>query len=553
MRLPDNISGRGSWLIVLTLVALCAALYLKTLFYGITNVDDEVMITGNLPFLRNIANVTKVFTTDAFYLHREIDLYRPLQSLTYIIDAQWGDDTVFFAHLTNVVLHIVTCLTVYRLLLRLEFRRDLAAAGALVYAAHYLFMTAVAWIPARGDLLLALGSFLALLTLIDSLDRPDWKPLLLHLLCFTLALFAKESGVVLPLLFAIYVWSHGRMGLLGRRHLLLPVYYLAAGGAYWLLKGMAVADSAYERGVTPFLKNLHHLPEMVAKFYLPLNMSTLPAYSLAATLTGTVVIAALAASYGLFPRLRQRRPLFYGAWFLLFMLPGMTYYPNFYSFSNEHVDHRSYLICFGLLLLNLHIVQCFDLDRGRYFKPLLTVLLCYLAVFNVVLSRSYRNPETFALQAIRMHSNSALAYANYGAAKFQQGDELEALRYLNQSLRIVHKFMPALHYRARIFVNRGMYRQALADLDAIFSVDPAYDATDYLLRGGVKAELRDYEGAERDLLAGLQLDPQLTEARVTLGRLRQGQGRTSEACADWRAAAAGGSSAAGDYLGRYCR
>lgn len=540
-------------LVYLSIVTLCVLIYCKSLFFGITNSDDEVLIAGNLPFLHDFSNIFTVFTTDAFYLVKSIDLYRPLQSLTYILDAQWGGDTVFFVHLTNLLLHMMTCLTVYHLLLRLEFRHLFACTGALVYAVHYLFMTAVAWIPARGDLLLALCTFLALLTLIRSLQQPSWRNILTHLLLFTLALLSKESGIVLPVLFAAYLWTHGRITQLSGRHLLLPLYYLASGSLYWLLKSAAVADSSDERGLVQFMKNLHLLPEMVAKFYLPLNMSTLPAYSMSATLSGTLIIAGLLALYLSCQQLRQRQALFYPAWILLFILPGMTYYPNFYSFSNEHVDHRSYLICFGLLLLNLYAMQQFCLDKRSFFNVIVVVFLGYLAVCNIYLSRSYRNPEMFALSAIEMGSNSTLAYSNYGAEKFHQGDELEALRYLNQSLRIVRKFMPALHYRARIYVNRGMYREALADLDNIFSADPEYDVNDYLLRGGVKAELQDYAGAETDYYTALRLDSGLVDARVAIGRLRHAQGRTAEACTAWNEAAEQGSSAAGELIGRFCR
>src|SRR5689334_18055715 len=113
-------------LVYLSIVTLCIAVYFKCLFFGITNSDDEVLIVGNLPFLHDLSNICRVFTTDAFYLVKSIDLYRPLQSLTYILDAQWGGDTVFFVHLTNVALHILSCLTAYHLLMRLEFRQPFA-------------------------------------------------------------------------------------------------------------------------------------------------------------------------------------------------------------------------------------------------------------------------------------------------------------------------------------------------------------------------------------------------------------------------------------------
>jgi len=516
-----NLCGKrpAVWLL---LAAVCMAVYGKCLFYGITNSDDEVMIAGNIPFLRDLSNMFRVFTLDAFYAQQSIDLYRPLQSLTYILDAQWGGDTVFNAHLTNLLLHIVTCLTVYHLLLRLDFRQQLALVGALIYAVHYNFMTAVAWLPARGDLLLALFTFLALLTLIQSLENSAWRSILLHLLCFTLALFSKESAVVLPFLFATYVWTHGKAGRLTRKHLALPVYYLAMGSLYWAMKGAAVTGSSDERGIIPFIRNLRTLPETVAKFYLPVNISTLPAYKLSATLSGAAIITALLVLHLCWRKRLQRRVLFYPAWFLLFILPGMTYYPNFYSFSNEHTDHRSYVICFGLLMLSLNLVQQAGLEMRKQFTPLVVILLVYLTVLNLHFSASYKNPAEFALRAIRTQSNSALAFANYGIEKYRQGEDLEALRHLNQALRLCDKFMPALHYRAKIFRARGMDRAALADLDTIFSVDPEYDAADYVLRAVIKIDLHDYAGAQSDFETALRLEPNQPDAVKGLQALHGG-------------------------------
>jgi len=213
--------------IYLSLIAVSVAIYGKTLFYGISGSDDDVMLVANLPFLQDFTNIFKVFTTDAFYQIKSIDLYRPLQSATFILDAQWGLDPVMVAHFTNLILHILTCLTLFWLLKLLEFREKIAFLGALVYAVHYLFMSAVAWLPARGDLLLVLFAFLSLATFIRIFTVGGWQSYVLHGIFFTLAIFSKESAVVLPLLLALYLWAYGKRAVLRRGHLCLPLFYLS--------------------------------------------------------------------------------------------------------------------------------------------------------------------------------------------------------------------------------------------------------------------------------------------------------------------------------------
>ena len=502
-------------------ILVCVSLYFKSLFYGITNSDDEVLITGNLPFLRNLSNIFKVFTTDAFYLVKSIDLYRPLQSATFIIDAQLGANTVFSAHLTNLVLHILSCLAVFHLLKMLGFRRRIAGFGALVYATHYLFMTAVAWIPARGDLLLALFSFLTVITFIRFLDTSSNRYYLLHCICFALAVFSKESAVVLPLILAAYVWSYSKLSLLTRKAILLPVYYAVVHICYFVLKSMSVTTYAGDVGFSSFVRNIRSFPEMVARFYVPVNVSTMPDYRLSATVTGLLLLAGLALVHFLARGKKNRRVLFAVAWFLLFIIPGMTYFPVFYYFAFEHVDHRAYVTCFGLLVINLNLIQCFDLDTRNYSRLAAVVVLIYLASVNLYFNGDYKDASTYAVRAIKTNPKSAQAYSNYGRELYAQGRDDEALDNLNRSIRLVRKFMPALHTRALIYRKRGMNREALADLDTLLAADPEYDSDVYCLRGFIKNDLKDFNGAMADFTAALRLNPNQPEAFNALQELKR--------------------------------
>lgn len=518
-RIDSQCRKRG--VVYLLIVAVCSAVYYKCLFYGITNSDDEVMISNNLPFLRNVSNIFKVFTLDAFYQVRSIDLYRPLQSLSYIMDAQWGSNPVFNVHLTNLLLHIITCLVMFHLLELLDFRRRIALVGSLVYAAHYLFAAAVAWIPARGDLLLMLFILLALISFIRILENGSWGRYLLHLILFTLALFAKETAVILPILFGVYVWAFEKRECLTKRSLVLPVYYVAALLFYFTLKSASVLSPKGVTGFVPFLKNIRTFPETVAKFFIPINISTLPEYKLSATLSGLLIVAALVAVHIFVRKRLGKQVLFYTAWFVLFIAPGMAYFPNFYNFCYEHIDHRTYLVCFGLLMMVLNLVQIFGLDRARYFYAVALLLLGYLAVANLFLSASYRNPAEFAGRAIRTNPHSALAYSIYGTEMLMQGREDEAFDNLNRSIKICGQFLPALHYRARIFRTRGADREALADLDTLLATDPGYDATDYELRALIKIDLNDYAGAARDYESAIRLNPADVDAVKGLRELHR--------------------------------
>jgi len=514
-RLEKNIT------VCLVLAVISFSLYFHTLFFGITNADDEVLIASNLAFLGDSANIFRAFVTDAFYLEKSIDLYRPLQSVSFILDAQWGSDVVFNAHLTNLLLHIAFCIAFYHLLLLLEFRRQSAFAGAMIYSVHYLFLSAVAWLPARGDLLLALFSLLAVITFIRLLEDSRRIFLLLHLLCFALATFSKETAVLLPFLFLTYLWAYAKKGFLQRRHLLLPLCYLAVEAVYFALKGRAVAARAGEVGLVPLWKNIRTLPEMVAKFFVPVNIVTMPSYTTLATISGLLLIALLAAAHVHFRKRLDRRQFFYLAWLLIFVVPAMSYFPNFYNYFYEHIDHRAYLASAGLLMLLLSLVETSGLQDKKHFQAFTLLLLLCLAALNIHFSKSYRNPEEFALSTIRANPNSALAFLNYGVELLKKGDDDEALRNFSAAIRICSIYMPALHQRAIIYIKRGRNDEALADLNALLKAEPTYSAEDYYLRGWIRSVMKEYSAAKPDFEAALRLDRDFKPAEKALFELEK--------------------------------
>jgi tetratricopeptide (TPR) repeat protein len=222
---------------------------------------------------------------------------------------------------------------------------------------------------------------------------------------------------------------------------------------------------------------------------------------------GIIIIAGLAGLHLVYRKRFDRRVFFYAGWVLLFMVPGMLYYPKFYYISYEHVDHRAYITCFGLLLLSLNMIQTFGVDIKIYFKGFCLLLLAYLVAFNIHFSGSYRNPSEFALSAIRTGSNSANAFSIYGTELYLAGRDDEALYYLNRSIHIFNRFTPALYTRAMLYRKHGMNSEALADLDTIVAFDPGFGAGVFALRAEMKNALGDYEGAISDNQAALRFNP----------------------------------------------
>ena len=193
---------------VLALVPLL--LFGRSVSFDYVRADDVDLIAGNQAFLADLANAPSVFTRSYFEIDGELtDLetyYRPLVVLSFMLDTQVGGGDPATFHATNVALHTAVVLLLFSLALRLGAARVPAFMSALLFAVHPLTAQAVCWIVGRNDILLALFAVASLIGLDAALRGSRWGAPL-HVAAFALALFTKETGVVLLPAYGVLVWG----------------------------------------------------------------------------------------------------------------------------------------------------------------------------------------------------------------------------------------------------------------------------------------------------------------------------------------------------------
>lgn len=141
--------------------------------------------------------------------------FRPLFTLSYLVEAKlWGANP-FGYHLTNTLLHAAASLLVYHFTRKLLSKPEMFARkesgvpviAGLLFLLHPSHTEAVAWIAGRADLLatvLCLASMLAFVCFTETRRALSFT---LSLCAFMLALLSKESAASLPLiLFALGIY-----------------------------------------------------------------------------------------------------------------------------------------------------------------------------------------------------------------------------------------------------------------------------------------------------------------------------------------------------------
>lgn len=129
-------------------------------------------------------------------------MWRPLVTLSYRLDGVLSGWQPWSFHLANALAHAGACLLVARLAAARGAGQALALAAGLAYASAPALSEAVAWIAGRTDAFASLATLAALLLARRWRERGGAARLAGALGCGALALLAKESALVLPLLLA---------------------------------------------------------------------------------------------------------------------------------------------------------------------------------------------------------------------------------------------------------------------------------------------------------------------------------------------------------------
>jgi protein O-mannosyl-transferase len=186
------------------LVIISFILYFQSLSFDYINFDDDNIIQNNIFKLQNPSTIIEAFKTDPFFNSQDQEFYRPLQTVTYIIDAIISGKSLWMFHLTNILLHTSAAILLFLLLINLEFNRKLSLIFSIIFVVNPLFTHAVIWLPSRGDLLICVFCLLSFLCFINYSKSKKLIYLIIHLITFLLAVFSKETALLLPLLILIY-------------------------------------------------------------------------------------------------------------------------------------------------------------------------------------------------------------------------------------------------------------------------------------------------------------------------------------------------------------
>ena len=493
----DNKNNKYYFLIPAVLVLI---IYAYSLSFDLINLDDHHLVSQ----LEEVEEIEVALDLAFNEKYLAGAYFRPVVTLSVWFDLWISDGSVFFLHLTNVILHIISVIILYFLFLRLTGSAFLGLSGSSLYAVHPIFVNAVAWTLGRNDLLVGVFVFISFLMFMNSVREKKYIYLVLHIVFYLLAAFSKETGGVLPAVCFIYLLIYSRKELFTKQNITMAVGWILVFLIWYFLRSNAIGKSGEEIiGFGYFIDNIRIIPEFIGKFFIPADITVLPAFRTFNTVAGIVIIA-IFSFFSIFIKDKKSDLLLFGiAWFFMFTVPGM--FSKIFTDNDffNYFDCRVYLPAFGLILIAYSIfapsLKKYK-EKTKYIFAAVIILL--LIPVSIVEASYYKSPvkywtkavkeepgkarywyelgvnadrvnkheaaEKFMLKATKLNDTRPEFYLSLGNMMKEIEDYKKAENYLLESIKRFPSWLSPKLELAEVFFIQEKYRSTINAINNIF-------------------------------------------------------------------------------------
>ncbi len=557
--------------ICLLLTALSLAVFGQTIHYNFVNFDDD-MYVYNAPAIRTgptLKGIAAAFTSP------HAGNWHPLTTLSHMLDCGLYGLNAGGHHATNVVLHTIAALLLFRVLQQMTGALWKSAIVAALFAVHPLHVESVAWVSERKDVLSAVFFFLMLDAYVRYARAPSITRYVVVTALFVAGLMSKPMLVTAPvILLVLDYWPLRRFEKIAspkgktkvlqsdsqrriiRRLFLekIPLFILstAAGIVTFVLQKRAVgalpplpflwrAENAVMSYVIYAWKMLW--PTRLAVFY-PHPNDTLGTWQVILAIAFLLAITCAAVVW------RDKRPYLFTGWFwyLVMLVPviGLVQVGE-----QGHADRYSYLPSIGLFLIAAWITgDVAAVGQVRLWRGVAiagtVVIVAALACTAFTQTSYWRNSETLWTRALAVTTDNDFAHNNLGYLCVDRGELDKAMSHFEAASKIRSgKLHP--HYKmgtAFVEMNigdalarKGQLDEAMAHFEQAINLQPDY-AEAYYNRGNALYAKGRIDEAITDWEKDLQIQPNDANAYTGLGNAFLRKGALKEAIAHYNKAMA---------------
>jgi len=500
--------------------------------------DDQVLIVKN-DIIKDFANLPKVFTSALISdKYSEAHFYRPMQTLSNMLDYRiWGLNP-FGYHVTNLLFHILNAILIFFLIVAISGNRTISIITSLLFVIHPIHTEAVTYISGRADILATFFLLLASILFIKCLQHSHMKRALLYtfsLLCFFAAILSKESSIIFPLILAAYLFIFPATKLHNRYKIkslfyLLPFFILVV--AYFLLRSAVLKSGASSiKIISPtsmypwFLTMCGVLATYIRLLFLPvgLHMERLvPIIKSAFRIDFIIPIVFLVTLLVLWVKLSRRNKfvLFGMLWFFIALLPlfGVIKLNALIAEHWLYFPSIGFFMTIGYCAFMLFENNVLKISKGVYIGILTTLFVMILGIYSVLTvmrNIDWSNPIYFYQSTLKYTPQSPRLYYNLALVYVDNKQFDEALENFKKAVELKLNHEEAYNYLGNIYSMKGSYDKAKEAFEKSLQINPDSSKAHNGL-GIIYDETGQYDQAIDEYQKALKTEPENAKTHCNL-------------------------------------
>ena len=508
----------------ISIFILIFAVYFHCSNFDFVHLDETILIQHKVQDMENISFVKKIIFSSVFDGIKD-KFYRPVLSLTFLADTLICGGEPGFYHYSNILWHMFAVFLVFMLFRNMSYSKNVSMAAAAVFAVHPALVSAIAWVPGRNDILLAVFAIISFIFFIRGISNGKLSHIILSSVFFMIALFTKETVIVLPFICMLYAFFYGIKA--GKKSIIQTIVcftiavILYAGFRHFVL-------SAGVQGITVYEMILNVIRSVKATFW----------YFAVAILTKKILVLpyinSIPAINVLFPAavismlcvfLRKHcnfnHILFGILWFVLFLLPTYVMPEDIFR------THRLYLPIAGCFIIIIEIIKAFNEKYAinkKWFYALFGLLIIAISLISYKQTFYYKDRTSFWFKAIAENPDASFVNIVMSGYYADAGDLNKSEEYALTALKQAkNQNIPrALLQLAEVYYKKNDMEKAEQYFSKALQVDK-FKASGYLGLSKIYDNEGNKEAAINILEEAHKIIPQSKDIKRRLENLKEGK------------------------------
>jgi tetratricopeptide (TPR) repeat protein len=527
---------------------------------------DDYSSVKNNAYIRSWKLAPCVFTKDLVVaVFKQHNTYRPLETITYMIDYFFWKLNPQGYHLTNIFLHILTVLCLYEVIMLLFGNSSLALGTAALFLVHPVHVEVVSYISGRNDILALLFMLLSFIFYIKCTQARNPVFYLSAFLSYGLALLSKENALILPLLLLLYHYAFRK-----KINLLCFISVVSLAGIFVFLRltllksallKLSTIETVFDRLPGVFAALVDYLRLLFVPFNLHMDYGKLLfSWADPKVLLGVLIFLSLLL-VGWRKRKTDTLVFFSIAWFFLAFLPVS----NIYALPFYMAEHWLYVPSIGFFLFVVQRIlslsqtkktkpyaslvhsrpenrtlqgadeqlsrSVFRFKKPRAFSPrsfIFIGLLCFYSLLTIHQNNYWRDPIAFYQRTLRFSPDKSGLYNNLGMVYEERGLTGEAVIAYQKAIECNPDSVQSYNNLGLLYSSLGRQAEAILLYKKAIRLNPLYPDS-YNNLAVIDATLNKSGEAIELCRKAVELNPNYVSAYYNLGTIYLGLDRYGEA------------------------